>query len=232
LIIGHDPGGHDRSAYDPWRWDECAVIIYESVFGNTHQAGRLPHGLIPLTAKSGPFGPGHSAFSAVQWRAEGSSAMSFTGVSHLDLSIDKTNIWLADVGREFGTRDRRFAYRVTRAWLHTLRDRLPVPVAAHFAAQLPELLRGVFYDGWNPSRVPVRYGPAEYAHRFARDAGIQASEVADAASRVTAAARRHVSGGVLDEALGAIPPALRQLAEPAQSRRPSPGQPLSGSRTA
>jgi hypothetical protein len=31
-------------------------------------------------------------------------------------------------------------------------------VAAHVAAQLPELLRGVFYDGWNPSKVPVKKG--------------------------------------------------------------------------
>lgn len=145
--------------------------------------------------------------------------MSFTGVSHLDLSIDKTNVWLADVAREFGTKDRRFAYRVTRAWLHVLRDRLPVPVAAHFAAQLPELLRGVFYDGWNPSRVPVRYGLAEYTHRFARDAGIQAGEVADAASRVTAVVRRHVSGGALDEAFNTMPAALRHLTEPAQPGR-------------
>ena len=151
--------------------------------------------------------------------------MSFTGVSHLDRSIDKTNIWLADVGHELGTTDRRFAYRVTRAWLHTLRDRLPVRAAAHFAAQLPELLRGVFYDGWNPSRVPVRYGPAEYTQRFARDAGIPVSEVAEAASRVTAAARRHVSGGILDEALDAMPPALRHVTGLPQFGRPPGAQP-------
>jgi uncharacterized protein (DUF2267 family) len=66
-------------------------------------------------------------------RKEG--AMSVTGVTNLDHGIDKTIQWLADVADEFGTGDRRFAYRVTRAWLHTLRDRLPVPVAAHFAVR-------------------------------------------------------------------------------------------------
>jgi uncharacterized protein (DUF2267 family) len=71
--------------------------------------------------------------------------MSFTGVKNLDHSIDKTNAWLAEIAAEFGTEDRQFAYRVTRTWLHALRDRLPVQVAANFAAQLPELLRGVFY---------------------------------------------------------------------------------------
>jgi uncharacterized protein (DUF2267 family) len=140
--------------------------------------------------------------------------MSFTGVTNLDHGIDKTNQWLGDVADEFGTEDRRFAYRVTRAWLHTLRDRLPVPVAAQFAAQLPELLRGVFYDGWNPSRVPVTYGTAAYARHFARDAGIDDSDVPRAARLVTPVVRRHVPGGALDEALHALPPEVRQLAEP------------------
>ena len=50
--------------------------------------------------------------------------MSFTGVRNLDQSIDKTNARLAEIAAEFGTEDRQFAYRVTRAWLHALRVRL------------------------------------------------------------------------------------------------------------
>lgn len=141
--------------------------------------------------------------------------MPFTGVSNLDRSIDKTNIWLAGIADEFGTADRRLAYRVLRAWLHALRDRLPVPIAANLAAQLPELLRGVFYDGWSPTRVPVKFGPAEYTRRFARDAGIHDTDVPRAASLVTRTVRRHVSAGALDEALGALPAGLRQIVEPA-----------------
>jgi len=149
--------------------------------------------------------------------------MSFTGVKNLDHSIDKTNAWLAEIAAEFGTGDRQFAYRVTRAWLHALRDRLPVPVAANLAAQLPEVLRGVFYGGWSPSRVPVRYGPREYVLRFARDAGIRDADVPRAARLVTRAVRRHVSGGALDEALDVLPPDLSQLVEPAStgSMRPT-----------
>jgi uncharacterized protein (DUF2267 family) len=138
--------------------------------------------------------------------------MSFTGVSNLDRSIDKARTWLAEVAAEFGTEDRRFAYRVLRAWMHALRDRLPVPVAAHFAAQLPELLRGVFYDGWNPSHVPVKYDQAEYVRRFAREATIHDSEVARAANLVATVVRRHVSEGALGEALDTLPAAIRQLA--------------------
>jgi uncharacterized protein (DUF2267 family) len=140
--------------------------------------------------------------------------MSFTGVSSLDHSIAKVNVWLAETADEFGTSDRHFAYRVTRAWLHALRDRLPAPIAAHFAAQLPELLRGVFYDGWNPSKVPVKYGRDGYVTRFARDSSIAEMDVPRAASLVTRIVRRHVTGGVLDEALDVLPAEVRLLAEP------------------
>lgn len=141
--------------------------------------------------------------------------MSFTGVGSLDRSIDKSNAWLAGIEEGFGTHDRRLAYRVARAWLHSLRDRLTVEVAAHFAAQLPELLRGVFYDGWNPSRVPLKYGRPEYVARFAREARIHQSDVPKAVAVVTATVRQHVSAGAVAEAFALLPGDLRELLEPA-----------------
>jgi len=89
-----------------------------------------------------------------------------------------------------------------------------VEVAAHFAAQLPELLRGVFYDGWNPSRVPVKFGRREYSTRFAREARIHDSDVPKASAVVTAVVRRHLSGGAVDEAFALLPADLRGLLEP------------------
>jgi uncharacterized protein (DUF2267 family) len=159
--------------------------------------------------------------------------MSRTGVDSLDRSIEKTNAWLADVASSFGTDDRRLAYRVTRSWLHILRDRLPVPVAAHVAAQLPELLRGVFYEGWNPSKVPIKFGREEYVARFARDAQIHHSEVPGAGRNVTSAMRKHISPGAINEALGVLPSDIRDLIAPegaAAARAeaamtPAPGQP-------
>ena len=147
--------------------------------------------------------------------------MSFTGVDSLDASIGKVNQWLADVADAFGTDDRRFAYRVLRTWLHCLRDRLTVQVAAHFAAQLPELLRGVFYDGWNPSRVPVKYGRSEYVARFARGAGVHESDVAKAARLVTVTVRRHLSAGAVDDAFVVLPTGLRQFLQESADGAPA-----------
>jgi uncharacterized protein (DUF2267 family) len=139
--------------------------------------------------------------------------MSFTGVDGLDRSIDKANAWLIAIDAGYGTTDRRLAYRVLRAWLHSLRDRLSVEMAAHFAAQLPELLRGVFYDGWNPSRMPQKYGRDEYVTRFAREAGVRDSDVPKAASIVTAVARQYMSAGVMAQTLGRLPASMRGLLE-------------------
>jgi uncharacterized protein (DUF2267 family) len=32
--------------------------------------------------------------------------------------------------------------------LHALRDRLPPEIAVHLSAQLPMLVRGIYYEGW------------------------------------------------------------------------------------
>ena len=150
--------------------------------------------------------------------------MSFTGVDSLDASIGKANAWLAGIGARFGAGDRRLAYRVLRAWLHGLRDALPVEVAAHFAAQLPELLRGVFFDGWNPSHVPHRYDRGEYVTRFARGARIRETDVAKASRIVTAVARRHMSPAVVAHALSLLPASVRPLLEQAAADpAPAPG---------
>jgi uncharacterized protein (DUF2267 family) len=144
--------------------------------------------------------------------------MSHTGVSSLDASIDKANVWLAEIDAGFGTSDRRLAYRVLRAWLHCLRDRLTVEVAAHFAAQLPELLRGVFYDGWSPSRVPQKYDRAAYLARFAHEARVRDSDVPKAAGIVTAVVQRHVSAGAVAQASALLPADLWELLDPAAAR--------------
>jgi uncharacterized protein (DUF2267 family) len=72
----------------------------------------------------------------------------------IDRSVEKAHIWINDVAEELWTEDNQRAYRVLRAFLHALRDHLTVDEAAKLAAQLPIFVRGVFYEGWDPSRTP------------------------------------------------------------------------------
>ena len=100
-----------------------------------------------------------------------------TKVLALGHAMHAAHTWVSEVAKQFDTDDREFAYGVLRAWLHTLRDRLTVEAAAHFAAQLPDLIWGVFYAGCNPSAVPLKYNAEAYAVRFAREANISLQDV-------------------------------------------------------
>jgi uncharacterized protein (DUF2267 family) len=82
--------------------------------------------------------------------------MSATGLETFDRTIHETNEWLRIVMAELKTNNRHQAYIALRASLHALRDRIGQEHAVHFAAQLPILLRGVFYEGWRPSETPTR----------------------------------------------------------------------------
>jgi len=82
--------------------------------------------------------------------------MSATGLDFFDTTVQKTNIWLNDLMKVLGWQDRRKAYLALRATLHALRDRLTVDEVAHLGAQLPMLMRGLYYEGWDPSHKPLR----------------------------------------------------------------------------
>ncbi len=79
-----------------------------------------------------------------------------TGVRGIDSTIHKTQEWLSELASELGWKDRHRAYSALRAVLHALRDRLPISQAVALGAQLPLLVRGLYYEGWRPSDVPLR----------------------------------------------------------------------------
>jgi uncharacterized protein (DUF2267 family) len=137
-----------------------------------------------------------------------------TKVAALDHAMHIAHAWVNDVAREFDTDDREFAYGVLRAWLHTLRDRLSVEAAAHFAAQLPDLIRGMFYAGWDPASVPEKYNAEAYLERFAGAANISVHDVGKAAATTTAALRHHLPPPQMEKALDQLPREIRALLEP------------------
>ena len=74
----------------------------------------------------------------------------------LESTVQKSSHWLKEACEELHWDEPSDAYHALRAVLHTLRDRLTVDEAADFAAQMPLIIRGMYYEGWDPSRTPVK----------------------------------------------------------------------------
>ena len=139
--------------------------------------------------------------------------MTPTRVDIIDRSVEKAYTWLGDVAEELGTEDRHYAYRVLRAFLHALRDHLSVDEAAQLAAQLPIFVRGVFYEGWDPSRTPERARDIDsFLNEVAREAGLAGeTEASFAATAASGVLRSHISAGEASSVLHVLPEHLREL---------------------
>jgi uncharacterized protein (DUF2267 family) len=127
--------------------------------------------------------------------------------------LQTTNHWLSDLSAELGWEDRQKSYHALRTVLHALRDRLPVNAAAHFAAQLPMLVRGFYYDGWVPAKTPVkeRNQKAFLVHvtdAFLFDASVDSKRIAEAVFRVVS---RHVTSGETEKVKHALPDDIADL---------------------
>jgi uncharacterized protein (DUF2267 family) len=141
--------------------------------------------------------------------------MAGTTVDAVQRTVQKSNQWLHDLAADLGV-DERTAWRVLRAYLQLLRDRLTVDEAAQLAAQLPHLLRGVFYEGFDPRRQPERIRDREvFLERLRERAqladGEEAANVAAAATRVL---RRHITEGEFEDLLAQLPAEIRDVLVP------------------
>ncbi|MEV1290210.1 DUF2267 domain-containing protein [Micromonospora sp. NPDC049679] len=140
--------------------------------------------------------------------------MTSAQVNALDSSVEKTNKVLKDIEQAYGwPKERRNqSYLAMRAVLHCLRDRLPVGEAVHLAAQLPLVIRGVYYDGWEPESVPKKMGRSEFLarvrsdFRFEIDGGIERL-----VQTVLTALRPYITDGEWDDVKSTMPKELMSM---------------------
>lgn len=139
--------------------------------------------------------------------------MSQTSIAAFDNTVQTTSTWLNELGERLSWTDRRRVYRALAAVLHALRDHLTVEAVAAFGAQLPMLVRGMYYEGWHPHGKPVKERKkgdflAHVSKSFRNDPDIDAEEVACAVFQILAA---HVTTGEIENIKNGLPHELRAL---------------------
>ena len=129
-----------------------------------------------------------------------------------DRTMETTHIWLNEICNDLGP-DKQVAWKVLSTVLHKLRDRLTINLAAHLGAQLPLLVRGVYYDQFEPGKMPSEYRSreefvAEVAEWLRDTKPVDPEEAIRSVFRVLS---RHISEGQVEKVCDTLPKSLRQL---------------------
>ena len=138
--------------------------------------------------------------------------MSDTHVAVLDHTVQQTNRWLKRLVEHHHFRDRPQAYTALRAVLHALRDRLTPEQAAHLGAQLPTMVRGIYYEGWHLADTPSKERNADdFGHHVARELPPQfPRDGLSTARAVFALLGAEIDPGEMAKVGHALPTAIRQ----------------------
>jgi uncharacterized protein (DUF2267 family) len=149
-----------------------------------------------------------------------------TGLDTFDKTVQESNLWLKDIMDRLSTTDRHHAYSSLRAVLHALRDRIGAESAAHLGAQLPMLLRGLYYEGWDPTNKPTKERHEEaFLARIARELPRAAEgEVEQGALAVLDVLSKHIDRSAAVKIAAMFPQDLRKfwpafIQKAAQGRR-------------
>lgn len=138
--------------------------------------------------------------------------MTATTIHSFAHAAEQAQQWVNELCADLGWSERR-AYRLLRSVLHTLRDWLQPDEMADLAAQLPVLVRGVYFEGWSPSEAPpAERGKADFIARI--DADFAEDIIHDTEAAIAAVFRlldRHVSSGEISQVRASMRKSLRKL---------------------
>lgn len=82
--------------------------------------------------------------------------MSAQGLEVIDHTVHLTHEWINELAERLDWFSARDTLRLLRTTLHAIRDHLNVDETAQFSAQLPLLIRGMYFEGWVPKKAPVK----------------------------------------------------------------------------
>ena len=146
--------------------------------------------------------------------------MSAVGLETIDHTVQLTHIWLDELDWRMGWDNKGRSYQLLKSVLQALRDWLPTNESADFAAQLPTLLRGAYYEHWRPATTPVkRRSRADFLDRVDQTvAGELPMPLEAAVAIVLGFLSTKISAGEIEDVRRSLPADLRDLwPEPAKA---------------
>ena len=130
----------------------------------------------------------------------------------VDKTVQTTYKWVNELADQIGWHDRHKSFRMLRATLHALRDLLQVNEAVQLGAQLPTLIRGVYYEGWKPVQTQKAGHSKTFFDRVQIEMYPDLVEDMDTKlANVFTLLSRHVSAGEISDVKNCMPPDLRKL---------------------
>lgn len=137
--------------------------------------------------------------------------MSTTGLDVFDKTIQLSNIWLSELMEQHGP-DRQRAWHILGSVLRAVRDNLPADLSAHLGSQLPLLVRGAYYDQYQPSLQPQRIRDRdEFLEKVQRGLATRPVNAAEATRSVFELLDAHLDPGQARKVREALPADIRAL---------------------
>lgn len=120
--------------------------------------------------------------------------------------------WVNELAEDLGWPEHH-AYRLMKSVLQTLRDWLTPEETADLSAQLPTLIRGIYFEGWHPDRTPnLERQRTAFEVMVADRFGYQVeADIAEGVRAVFRLLDRHLSQGELVQVQNSMRKSLRKL---------------------
>ncbi|PWJ86014.1 uncharacterized protein (DUF2267 family) [Mesorhizobium loti] len=136
------------------------------------------------------------------------SHTSFAGFTH---SAQQAQQWVNELARDLCWSEPS-ACRLLRSVLHTVRDWLSLAETADLSAQLPVLIRGIYFEGWNPSVPACERKKSDFVLSVRTSFGYDDDVDFDVAiNAVFKLLDRHISHGEIVQVRNSMKKSLRKL---------------------
>ena len=120
--------------------------------------------------------------------------------------------WVNELAADLNWNEHK-AYRLLKSVLHALRDWLSPQEMADLSAQLPVLIRGIYFEGWKPMEAPaVDRKKRDFVIRVRANMADDFDVDIDASIRaVFKLLDRHISHGEIVQVRNSMKKSLREL---------------------